>query len=190
MAKNVTLMGANYSNVPAVQLPQTGGGTATFYDIQVIDNLTSDSATDALSAKQGKALNTNKKGVQTAVSDPTASGNSATFIDTISQNTQGVISATKKTVRSASQSQSGLMSSADKTKLDNIKSETVTMSQWLYGNIVKVGINASKKILSIECEGYGAIPYNQGGVHYALVFGADGSHITSGSITAVVCYMD
>lgn len=32
MAKNITLMGANYSDVPAVQLPKTGGGVATFYD--------------------------------------------------------------------------------------------------------------------------------------------------------------
>jgi hypothetical protein len=32
MAKNVTLMGAEYPNVPAVQLPQTGGGTASFVD--------------------------------------------------------------------------------------------------------------------------------------------------------------
>lgn len=58
MAKNITLMGADYPDVPAVQLPQTGGGTATFYDIQVIDNLNSDSSTDALSAKQGKQLDT------------------------------------------------------------------------------------------------------------------------------------
>lgn len=33
MAKNVTLLGANYQNVPAVDLPQTGGGTATFTDV-------------------------------------------------------------------------------------------------------------------------------------------------------------
>ena len=56
MAKNITLMGADYPDGPAVQLPKTGGGTATFYDIQVIDNLNSDSSTDALSAKQGKEL--------------------------------------------------------------------------------------------------------------------------------------
>ena len=56
MAKNITLMGADYPQVPAVQLPQTGGGTATFYDINVVDNLNSDSETDALSAKQGKIL--------------------------------------------------------------------------------------------------------------------------------------
>lgn len=38
------------------------------------------------------------KKVQTAKADPTASGKSLTFIDTISQNTQGVITATKKNV--------------------------------------------------------------------------------------------
>lgn len=32
MAQNITLMGANYSDVPAVTLPKTGGGTATFVD--------------------------------------------------------------------------------------------------------------------------------------------------------------
>ena len=33
MAKNISLLGADYPDVPAVQLPQTGGGTATFYDV-------------------------------------------------------------------------------------------------------------------------------------------------------------
>lgn len=32
MAQNVTIAGASYSDVPAVNLPKTGGGTATFYD--------------------------------------------------------------------------------------------------------------------------------------------------------------
>lgn len=56
MAKNVSLWGASYTDVPAVQIPQTGGGTATFYDINVVDNLNSTSATDALSANQGRVL--------------------------------------------------------------------------------------------------------------------------------------
>ncbi len=33
MSKDVTLLGANYTGVPAVQLPQTGGGVATFWDM-------------------------------------------------------------------------------------------------------------------------------------------------------------
>lgn len=37
MAKNISLLGADYPDVPAVQLPQTGGGTATFYDVEVTD---------------------------------------------------------------------------------------------------------------------------------------------------------
>lgn len=56
MAKNISLLGADYPDVPAVQLPQTGGGTATFYDIAVIDALNSTSTTDALSANQGRVL--------------------------------------------------------------------------------------------------------------------------------------
>lgn len=32
MAQNVTILGASYSDVPAVTLPKTGGGTATFVD--------------------------------------------------------------------------------------------------------------------------------------------------------------
>lgn len=49
------------------------------------------------------------KPVQTAVSDPTASSTtSTTFIDTISQNTNGVITATKKTLPTASATVSGI----------------------------------------------------------------------------------
>ena len=40
----------------------------------------------------------NLKGVQSPVSDPSASGNSVTFIATITQNAEGVITITKKTV--------------------------------------------------------------------------------------------
>ena len=32
MAQNISLMGADYSAVPAVNLPKTGGGTARFTD--------------------------------------------------------------------------------------------------------------------------------------------------------------
>ena len=35
MAQNITLMGASYSDVPAVNLPKTGGGTARFTDATV-----------------------------------------------------------------------------------------------------------------------------------------------------------
>ena len=35
----VTLLGASYSDVPAVELPQTGGGTVTFYEATDGDNM-------------------------------------------------------------------------------------------------------------------------------------------------------
>lgn len=45
MAQNITLMGASYSAVPAVTLPKTGGGTASFTDVTDTTAAASDVAT-------------------------------------------------------------------------------------------------------------------------------------------------
>lgn len=55
------------------------------------------------------------KKIQTAVSSPAASNEDISFIDTVSQDTQGKITATKKTVRDASASQSGVVSTGTQT---------------------------------------------------------------------------
>ena len=47
MAQNITLMNADYPDVPAVILPKTGGGTATFTDVSD----TTATAADVLSGK-------------------------------------------------------------------------------------------------------------------------------------------
>lgn len=44
MPKNITLMGASYSDVPGVTLPQTGGGTAYFADVSPTTAIDSDVA--------------------------------------------------------------------------------------------------------------------------------------------------
>lgn len=64
----------------------------------------------------------NYKTKQTAVSDPTADGTGITFIDSASQDANGVITLHKKTVQSASSTQAGLMSAEDFIKLDGISS--------------------------------------------------------------------
>lgn len=87
------------------------------------------------------------KTTQAAKSSPSTSGTSIEFIDTISQNTQGVITATKKSVRNASQSQSGLMSSSDKTKLDNLTGITWSiLSPDIFGEIAYYTNNKIKFI--------------------------------------------
>lgn len=47
MAKNITWLGASYSAVPAVTLPQTGGGVARFDDVSI----TTATAADVVSGK-------------------------------------------------------------------------------------------------------------------------------------------
>lgn len=44
MAQNITLLGASYTDVPAVQLPKTGGGTALFSDPSGVTTLAEDVA--------------------------------------------------------------------------------------------------------------------------------------------------
>lgn len=105
-----------------------------------ISNLTSASATPTVGAVvievsgvKGAAESTYKvgnvslsaadigaKALQSAVSSPTTSPSATAiaFIDTISQDTQGIITATKKTVSTATTSSAGLMSANDKNRLD------------------------------------------------------------------------
>lgn len=76
----------------------------------------------ALSNSLWTALANTFKPKQTAVPSPTASGSGIQFIDTLSQDENGVITAHKRVITDASQSVKGLMSAEDKTKLDNITS--------------------------------------------------------------------
>ena len=91
--------------------------------------------------------NQNYKKKQTAVADPNASGNSISFIDTITQDADGKITPTKKTIPNSSQSSAGLMSKDDFTKLKNIASNAnnytlpTATSDSLGG--IKVGDNLS-----------------------------------------------
>lgn len=48
MAQNVTVAGASYPSVPAVELPKTGGGTATFTDVTDTTATASDVASGKL----------------------------------------------------------------------------------------------------------------------------------------------
>lgn len=81
MAQNITLMGASYSAVPAVTLPKTGGGTATFTDVTP----TTAAASDVASGK----IFFNSSGVQTT---GTASGGGGGGIEIYHQSADDVYS--------------------------------------------------------------------------------------------------
>jgi len=92
----------------------TGGGTGNSTTIALgtpstitqstTNSVTSNSHTHALSFA--------------AVTSPSASGNEISFIDTVSQGTDGGISATKKTVRSASTTQTGVVELATQDEVN------------------------------------------------------------------------
>lgn len=77
MAQNVTIMGASYSNVPAVTLPKTGGGTARFDDASVTTATASDVA-------QGKIFLASNGTITTGTASGGGGGGGLTLIQTTS----------------------------------------------------------------------------------------------------------
>lgn len=83
MAQNITLMGASYSAVPAVTLPKTGGGTASFVDV-------TDTTAAAADVASGKYFYT-AAGVRTA---GTSSGGGSSKNVQVAQSTSRATSST------------------------------------------------------------------------------------------------
>lgn len=86
MAQNITLLGASYSDVPAVNLPKTGGGTATFTDV-------TDTTAAASDVAQGKYFYTSA-GVRTAGTASGGGGSGPTLLATLSLGTISTSSTT------------------------------------------------------------------------------------------------
>lgn len=72
MAQNITLMGASYTAVPAVTLPKTGGGTATFTDV-------TDTTAAAADVASGKYFYTSA-GVRTAGTNSGGGGGTSNVV--------------------------------------------------------------------------------------------------------------
>lgn len=88
----------------------SGTGTLTLGNLPVVDGqeviffVSDDQSTKIWQSSEG-----NYKIKQASVSDPTASGTTITAIDTITQNANGEITPTKKTIRGATTSQTGVV---------------------------------------------------------------------------------
>jgi hypothetical protein len=161
---------ASTSQKGLVQLAGSVGATVSTENNKAASEKAVRDAIDAMESD----IQSGYKPKQTAVTDPTASGNSYSFIDSISQDANGVIAPTKKTVPDASPSVSGaggtkgLMSATDKEKLDGITAgaNKVEASQ-TNGNIMvdgaetavythpSSGANTSKGDTTAQTPGFG-----------------------------------
>lgn len=98
----------------------------------------------------------NFKTKQSAKSDPTASGTTLTAIATITQNANGEITATKKTIQSASASQNGVMSKEHYSKLEGIAANAqVNVLEGVQVNGTDLSIS-SKKVNLVTNTAYNA----------------------------------
>lgn len=166
----VTFTGSTLKTPTSIAQDANGDITTTFSDIQSASTSqkgvvqlsdATDSTSTALAAtanavKKAYDLASNAKPKQTAKTSPTASGSDIAFIDTITQDANGVTTATKKTVRSASASQSGVMSAEHFSKLEALDPTTDAEKEVLSATKLK---NA-RTIDGVEFDGSGNI------VHY------------------------
>lgn len=106
-------------------------------------------ATNAANTDVTAAL-ANKKDKQTAVTDPSASGTGLTFIATASQNENGDITVTKKTVQDGTTSQKGIVKLSSAT---NSTSETLAATPKAVNDVYNLA--ASKQDPATTLVGYG-----------------------------------
>lgn len=124
---------------------------------------------------------------QTAVTSPTASSTTIAFIDTISQDAQGVISATKKTVRNATTGQTGVVQIGSNI---NVSSGVISVPKAAANKlgVVKPG-TTSGKTYGVAVDANGAmtvnVPWTDTNTHYVTHLYAGSSTATTNSTTSV-----
>lgn len=96
MAQNITLMGASYSAVPAVQLPKTGGGLAAFTDV-------SDTTAAAADVASGKYFYT-AAGVRTQGTNSGGGGGGDSGLTLLATKSLGTISTSTTSAADTGQS--------------------------------------------------------------------------------------
>lgn len=134
MAQNVVINGVTYSNVPSVQIPKSGGGTASFYD------------TSSASAVAGNLL-----------SGKTAYGSSGEIIGSMTDNgsTGGTISTKAGTVTIPAGYTSGGTVSLDGTAITDLIASNILSGKTILGvagslTSATVSQDGVTKILSIS----------------------------------------
>lgn len=131
----------------------TGGGTGHSLSVAMgtpsTVNQTSTNSTTATSHTHKLEFNT--------VNSPAASGNEISFIDTVSQGADGGISATKKTVRSASATQTGVVQLATQDEVNTGANTTKVITPATLGKGKAGGVaslDSNSKIITSQLPDY------------------------------------
>lgn len=171
MAQNITLLGATYNDVPAVELPKSGGGTASFTDV-------SDSTASASDVASGEVFynssGTRSIGTGKYASAPVNNGNA----DKTNAILYGTVDGTStSTVFTATVS--GLTELVDGTTV-MLKNGVVTSASGFTININ--GLGAKRVYSNMAAATADTTIFN---VNYTMLFVYDSTRITGG---AWICY--
>ena len=149
MAQNITLLGASYSDVPAVELPKTGGGTAAFFDVSGTTATASDVASGKVFVDSSGIITTGSGGSATLV--PYAIRPDATLVKTYTYD-KYIVGDEKATLP-------GYTTTATVLKASANLSETITVDLANYRYFV-VEKFLSIPTYSVSTKGKGRVEYN------------------------------
>lgn len=161
-----TFTGSTLKTPTSLTQNANGDMSVTFSDIQsastsqkgvvqlsdAVNSTDTGKAATANAVKKAYDLASNAKPKQTAKSSPAASGSDISFINTITQDANGVITATKKNVRSASASQPGVMSAEHFSKLEGLPANSELQSA-LSGKADKVANATAGDVAFLDANG-------------------------------------
>ena len=131
----------------------TGGGTGNSLSVA----MGTPSTVNQTSTNSTTATSHTHKLEFAAVSSPAASGNEISFIDTVSQGADGGISATKKTVRSASTTQTGVVQLATQDEVNTGTNTAKVITPATLGKGKASGVaslDANSKIIASQLPDY------------------------------------
>lgn len=130
-------------------VPSTDSQLSNTYDEYVVVGEDSSKAWEKIGAKSIDLSGYKTK--QTAKTDPTASDSATAFIDTISQDENGVITATKKNVQAASTSLAGIVQLNNTlTSTSTVQAATASVVKALNDAKVETGVKVAGQALTAD----------------------------------------
>lgn len=166
---NITLLGASYTDVPAVTLPQTGGGTVTFYENSggtdyLFEKITNSTVSQYSADLDGAAIGTRAfdswSGLQSVHLINTATIGQYCF-----NSCTGLVSAVIRPKTSGTGGKGNAFNGCSKLEVVDLTNPNAIPAQWFYNcsKMVKLILRSNSIVALNNVNAFSGTPFKNGG---------------------------